>query len=123
MNAISNNGRSNARVSLRAALLTAVLSGMAATPAVAGERASNDSPQAVVRYGDLDISTDAGALALYNRIADAARRVCPDDQGVRDLNRVRESRACRDAAVTRAVDALGSVKVASIMRAPKRRVG
>lgn len=123
MKSTFDNERMQRRVSLGAVLLTTVLAGMAATPAVAADPASNDSPQAVVRYGDLDITTDAGALALYNRIADAAQRVCPDDRGVRDLRRARDARDCRDAAVARAIHALGNEKVAAIQGVPVRPVG
>lgn len=105
------------------ALLTAMLSSMAAAPAVATDRAAHESPQTVVRYDDLDLTTDAGARALYERIADAARRVCPDDNGVRDLVRTRNARVCRDTAIARAIEDMGNEKLAAIQQAPKRRMG
>jgi UrcA family protein len=55
----------------RSFALTLVLGLIAATPALAGEPAAVKVP-----YGDLDLSTQAGAQTLYNRIAGAARTVC-----------------------------------------------
>lgn len=42
----------------------------------------NDAPQAVVKFGDLNISNSQGAVALYHRIRNAAVTVCrPQDDG------------------------------------------
>jgi UrcA family protein len=89
------------------ALLTGpTMSAYAATPVDA-------APSVVVRYGDLNLSTEAGNLALYRRIVAAARQVCPDS-GPRDLQASAISRACRDAAIARAVTAVPSSRLAEI---------
>ena len=50
-----------------------------------------------VRYGDLDLSSQAGRTTLDRRITTAARSVCRND-GTRDLREVMASRNCfRDA--------------------------
>src|SRR6185437_3675678 len=36
------------------------------------------APSIVVRYSDLDVATPNGAAKLYQRIASAAQKVCPD---------------------------------------------
>ncbi len=59
-------------------------------------------PTATVNYGDLDLSTQAGALTLYRRIAAAARQVCPDED-TRNLASFARSRACQAEAIARAV--------------------
>jgi UrcA family protein len=82
------------------------MSAYAATPVDA-------APSVVVRYGDLNLSTEAGNLALYRRIVAAARQVCPDS-GPRDLQASAISRACRDAAIARAVTAVPSSRLAEI---------
>lgn len=48
-----------------------------------------------VAYGDLDLSSDAGASALRTRISRAARFACDQDAGGNRLN----AASCRDEAV------------------------
>jgi UrcA family protein len=100
----------------------ALIGVLAVLPANAGENANpNQAPQAIVKYADLDIESDAGALALYRRIASAAHEVCPDN-GTRDLRRWQAARECRDQAMARAISQVGSVRLAAI-RAARARVG
>jgi UrcA family protein len=57
-----------------------VLSGSIFSVATAAPR--SDVPTAVVRFGDLDVTREAGKEALYRRLAGAARTVClPLDAG------------------------------------------
>ena len=70
-------------------------------------------PSVVVRYGDLDISTESGARALYARLGTAARRVCPDDNSY-DLRMLQTVRACRQQAIDRAVTNLNSTALAAV---------
>lgn len=90
---------------------------------MAGQAVAADQdtvPTARVRYGDLNLATDAGARALYQRIQAAARTVCPIVD-LRDLARLVEAQACRREAIERAVNAVGSPKLASAHRAATRR--
>jgi UrcA family protein len=62
---------------LRTLVAGAILSSLAlgfATVSCADERAT--SPQLIVKFGDLDVSTSKGAAALYGRIHNAAFNVC-----------------------------------------------
>ena len=62
---------------LRTLVAGAILSSLAlgfATVSCADERAT--SPQLIVKFGDLDVSTSKGAVALYGRIHGAADDVC-----------------------------------------------
>jgi UrcA family protein len=62
---------------LRTLVAGAILSALAlsfATVSSADERAR--PPQVIVKFGDLDLSTSQGALALYGRIHNAAVNVC-----------------------------------------------
>ena len=54
--------------------LSAFVLSMNALPAVAGDNIVTKSQ--VVKFGDLNLASDAGAQALYQRIKLAARRVC-----------------------------------------------
>jgi len=63
--------------SFRTLAAGAILSALAfsfATVSSAGEDAT--PPQVVVKYGDLNLSTSQGAVALYGRIHGAAEDVC-----------------------------------------------
>ena len=62
---------------LRTLVAGAILSSLAlgfATVSCADERAT--SPQLIVKFGDLDVSTSKAAAALYGRIHNAAFNVC-----------------------------------------------
>jgi len=83
----------------------ALSSASAATP-------DNNVPSATVRYADLNLSTEAGAKALYQRIAYAAKQVCPVAD-IRDLSRLVVARACQQAAIAGAVSAVNSPLLAA----------
>jgi len=62
---------------LRTLVAGAILSALAfsfATVSRADERTTR--PQVIVKFGDLDLSTSQGAVALYGRIHSAAVNVC-----------------------------------------------
>lgn len=62
---------------LRSLAATAVLSALASGfGAVAAAADGAHTPTAIVKYGDLDVSTADGASALYARISSAAKHVC-----------------------------------------------
>lgn len=88
--------------------------------AAAGATPDGDVPSVVVRFGDLDLSTQEGALVLYRRIVSAAERVCPA-WNPRDLQTVSVSSACRKAAIARAVAAVPSERLAAIHAAHDKR--
>ena len=69
---------------LHTLVASAILSALASSSALAasfrtvsGAEESTTPPQAIVKFGDLDISTPQGANALYGRIRSAAGKVCP----------------------------------------------
>ncbi|HEY8519679.1 MAG TPA: UrcA family protein [Gammaproteobacteria bacterium] len=68
---------------------------------------------AVVRYDDLDLGTQAGVRALYERLEAAAARVCGPYALVRASAR-RFSQACQDDALTGAVQATGNAALAAL---------
>lgn len=71
---------------------------IAAVPASAepGEQFAGE-----VRYGDLNLTSDAGVVQLQRRIANAARKGCGYADG-RDLNASQAAAACRRAAIAAA---------------------
>jgi UrcA family protein len=74
---------------------------------------AQETPSVVVKYGDLDLSTSAGARTLYQRISAAARMVCPYENA-RELGLKAKGRECREAAIARAVSSVHNTELALI---------
>jgi len=89
----------HSRTVIATAILGALISSFAA---VCGAADSTDAPQAIVRYGDLDISTAQGVAVLYNRIRSASEGVCAPLDG-NDLNSKFHAKACVRRAIEGAV--------------------
>jgi len=79
----------------------ALAAALVSAPAFAAPAAS-DSMSKAVRFGDLDLSTDAGAARLHARVRYAAQAVCGGSVDQRDLTRVRAVEACRQVAMASA---------------------
>jgi len=47
-------------------------------PAIAGDQSVNKGPRTIVKFGDLDLNTDAGRRELLNRLSTAASHVCAE---------------------------------------------
>lgn len=61
-----------------------------------------DGMSTTVRFGDLDLATDAGVAALHSRIRHAATQVCGGEVDQRDLTASRIAGACRAVAMASA---------------------
>jgi UrcA family protein len=104
--------KSNRVVVGRIAVLVGCL--LAGTVGAAQAATSDDAvPTVVVRYGDLDLSTTEGAAVLYQRISVAARQVCPPEYS-RAVSQIGKNRACREAAIERAVNAVNNPRLAAM---------
>ncbi len=106
-------GRSAAAMLALTACVGVLSTASAATP-------DADVPMATVRYGDLNLSTDAGAKTLYARISTAARQVCPSVES-RDLSHLSAAHACQRAAIDRAVHSVNSPHLAAAYAAATHR--
>ncbi|HEV7137650.1 MAG TPA: UrcA family protein [Steroidobacteraceae bacterium] len=100
--------------------LTAVAAAVLATAALLGSPAIAAAAQpdgavyqTAVHYSLRDLSSDQGAHALYRRILDAARMVCPAGDS-RDLGEFAASRKCQRQAVARAVAQIGNARLAAV---------
>ena len=67
-------------------------------------------PAQAVSYQDLNLSTEAGAKVLYQRIHGAANEVCGNLE-VRDLPGVRAHQACVEKAVSDAIAAVNNQRL------------
>jgi UrcA family protein len=78
----------------------------------AGADPQDDPPTKIVKYGDLNIGTTAGAQVLYRRIQNAAREVCMTGMGT--LQFVAAEHACIDKAIDDAVRGVNSVALSEL---------
>jgi UrcA family protein len=104
--------KSNRVVIGRIAVLVGCL--LAGSVGAAQAATSTDAvPTVVVRYGDLDLSSTEGARVLYQRISVAARQVCPFEYS-KSVSQVGKNRACREAAIERAVNAVNNPQLVAM---------
>ena len=87
---------------IAAAVLSALASGFSAVATAAD---SPGTPTAIVEYGDLDVTTAEGAIALYARIRAAAKHVCSSFDRPLDLVSQALKADCMRQAIARGVAA------------------
>ena len=115
--AISNNPTTSRR--LAAALLSAcAIAVLAMTASVAKAADATATSRIVVKYRDLDLGTERGALTLYHRIDLAAHKVCPDADRAR-LEDKMAMWSCRRQARDRAVESISSPQLATLLKNPR----
>ena len=98
-------------VNCLAALAASAIAGSAGAATV--PTAADAPPSKTVRYADLDLQTAQGVATLYHRLTIAAREVCPVADPAH-LNYYRLSHECQQAAIARAVRAIGNPMLARI---------
>jgi len=120
--AISNSPTTSRRwaAALLSACAVAVLAATASVAEAAHVSAADvkDPTKVVVKYRDLDLGTERGALILYHRIEVAAHRVCPDST-TGQLADKQAVWACRQLAVSHAVDSISSPQLATLLKNPR----
>jgi len=70
--------------------------------------------QVVVDYADLDLDSAAGNKALYARLSHAAARACGPEPERHALRAHAVYRQCREDALTKAVDRIGSPELQAL---------
>jgi UrcA family protein len=98
------------RVSITAGIMGFMLLGGAATQIAAAAVADKE---VVVRFGDLDLATTAGAEKLYARIESAAQQVCPQVDPV-ELQGHQIAMRCVDVVTAHAVSTISSPQLAAV---------
>lgn len=109
--------------SLLACVLSAAASAAGAGPACTDRSttvAPSDASAVRVSYRDLDLNTDAGSQALYERITHAAHKVCAVGD-IRDLTALAQSDSCERAAVSHAVQQVHNARLAALVAAAAPR--
>ncbi|MBC7769601.1 MAG: UrcA family protein [Phycisphaerales bacterium] len=83
--------------------IVAAISVAFVTAAPAAAQNAPDRYETRIAYADLDLSRNAGADALVDRIENAARQTCGDTSGRMSFAQHRRVRACNAAFMQRAV--------------------
>jgi UrcA family protein len=102
------------RVASVAAGVTSLMVLAAVTAPMAAAQVSDTAVH--VSYGDLDLSTAAGAAKLYDRLQSAAEQVCLQADE-RELSRYEASLRCEQKLVAEAVNNIHSPQLAAVYAA------
>src|SRR5579862_846141 len=99
-------------------ITTAIFAALAMSCGALSVADADDVPQAVVKFGDLNLASPQGAAALYGRIVVAAYEVCKSfDIDMHGLEFPLEQLACVHKAVARAVTNVGRPELFAIYNA------
>jgi UrcA family protein len=96
----------------RAAIALALIS----VATVSAASSLDPPPQRIVKFGDLNLTTDSGVALLYARIRNAAREVC-EAGTVWNIDALLESKDCTERAIERAVEEINDPQLKSYHRA------
>jgi UrcA family protein len=94
-------------------LIASSLGGALGAGAASAATDDSDVPKFVVRYNPESLASDSGVRDLYRRIVSASKRVCAAED-VRDLRAVQEAQACRERAVSRAIEQINNAQLAAL---------
>jgi UrcA family protein len=96
-----------------AALLTTSVSAIPASYAQSAEP-DGDPPSEVVNFSDLNLATTEGSRALYQRLVDAAGRVCPTTSSLMEIRDNYRRQNCINTAVENAVKDVKNPRFAEV---------
>lgn len=82
----------------------AIIFGVLTAQTAAAERSLRYERTTTVRAADLDLSREADARELYDRIRSAARRLCMAEESSADQRKASRRRSCIQAAVDAAIE-------------------
>jgi len=97
-------------------LVTVALGGFAVSAAQAADGQEVVTRAVVVRYYDLDLTSEAGMTTLHERLVDAAERACGTYDG-HNLPARRARIDCVDAAVDAAIEAFDAKELTRLQAA------
>ena len=103
--------------------VAAIACTVAARAAVSAVPVDDTTKQVTVKFADLDVSTPAGAQALYGRIKRAARTVCEDLDDDLEPEHIRLYHECYDEAVGNAVTQANRPMLTSLYESTAARKG
>jgi UrcA family protein len=94
-------------------LMLGAFAGVMGAGAAGAASPDSDVPSVVVKYSEQSLATDEGVHALYRRITNAAKQVCPDASS-RSLSRQSQVEQCRDQAIARAIRQIDNSRLAAL---------
>lgn len=109
------------KTNLAVAVFAVAILGLAGGVNAAPKAPPPDSHWVKVSMADLDLANENGAKVAFQRINDAARRVCSEEPSTRDVDLTYPYVACFEATVDHAVGVLGSPRVTALNAARARR--
>lgn len=99
--------------------LVFLLSTVVCVPAYAGDKPQE--PSTTVKFGDLDLNTDAGRRALLDRLSKAADRVCGEQaKSFASVGYTQMQLACHRRTLAAAVDKVHQEQVSALFAAMSR---
>ena len=96
-----------------AALLTTTVSAIPASYAQSIEQ-DGEPPSETVNFSDLNLATTEGSQVLYQRLVDAAGRVCPTTSSLMELRDNSRRQSCINTAVENAVKDVKNPRFAEV---------
>jgi UrcA family protein len=102
------------RMMIATLALAATLGAAATAQADDVDRPGVVRTQIVVDYADLDLGSVVGNRTLYARLSHAAARACGPEPESRDLHGRSDYRQCREKALAKAVDRVGSPELQAL---------
>ena len=110
----SHTASSVALLRIAAAAFVAIAVGIPASFAQTSIK-DGEIPSVTVRYADLNLATEEGSRALYARLVNAARQVCPySGDTALALRQNRDAERCITDSVQRAVKSIKHPKFAEV---------
>jgi UrcA family protein len=94
-------------------LVLGSFAGVMAAGAASAASPDSDVPSVVVKYSEQSLATDEGVNALYRRITNAAKQVCPE-ASIRSFSLQRQVEQCRDQAIARAIRQIDNSRLAAL---------
>ncbi len=115
------NCTNRSTLAIRHALSIAFAGLLFSTLAPAAFAADSDAPSVKVRYGDLNLATEAGVQTLYRRIKGAARMVCDQSIPSGDAQSVSHFWKCYDTALGNAINRVNNTQLTAMHQQNSRR--
>jgi len=105
------------------ASLTFFLFAVVCLAAYAADQSANQGPSATVKFGDLNLNTDAGRRELLDRLSKAALRVCSEYGYSHSLQAYpQEIHVCYSRSLAAAVDKVHHEQVSALFAARSRPI-
>jgi UrcA family protein len=112
----SHTGSSGRLTRIAIAAIVAIAAGIPASSFAE----DSDAPAVTVKYTDLNLATTEGSRVLYQRLVEAAKRVCPEVGHAAELRTNREAQRCITASVERAVKEVKNPQFAQVAASQMR---